>query len=267
MIKNKVVIVPIAGLCNRMRAIASGIYLSKKIGIPISIYWHKKNECLADFTELFQTIKLDDVTIQPLKLSKFYFYPDQKRNLYLPGNIRKAIFKTQIVNFNKNTGNVFDKISTNGGYITTPHSLCQHYSLNEIFKPIDKIKSSISNITDKFSSNVIGIHIRRTDNKQAIDKNSLEDFYNRMDIEIIENPNIKFYLATDSISVKEEMIAKYKEKIISYNASLSRDSVKGMQDAVIDLWCLSSTSFIIGSFYSSYSELAAELGGIKLVIL
>lgn len=48
---------------------------------------------------------------------------------------------------------------------------------------------------------------------------------------------------------------------------LSRNSVAGMVDGAIDLYCLAATRRIIGSYWNSYSEIAAELGGIDLEIV
>ena len=45
---------------------------------------------------------------------------------------------------------------------------------------------------------------------------------------------------------------------------LTRDSLDGMKMAVAELFALSRTSKIIGSYYSSYSQIAAELGNIAI---
>jgi hypothetical protein len=48
---------------------------------------------------------------------------------------------------------------------------------------------------------------------------------------------------------------------------LSRKSVGGIQDAAIDLWILSRTQKILGSYRSSFSETASEIRGIPLKII
>jgi len=45
---------------------------------------------------------------------------------------------------------------------------------------------------------------------------------------------------------------------------LERNSLEGMVFAVTELFCLSKTQKIIGSDYSSYSNIAAELGEIPV---
>ena len=46
---NTLSIIPYAGLGNRMRAIASGIYIGKKLNLSTKIYWNKTNNCNAHF--------------------------------------------------------------------------------------------------------------------------------------------------------------------------------------------------------------------------
>ena len=87
-----------------------------------------------------------------------------------------------------------------------------------------------------------------------------------MQQEIENNCTTNFFLATDDEDVKREMICRFGNKIISCNDNASRNSVEGMKFAVVDLYCLINTKKIIGSAASSYSELAAELGGIELYL-
>jgi Alpha-(1,6)-fucosyltransferase N- and catalytic domains len=266
--KTKLTLVPLSGLCNRMRAMASGVYLAKELGIPISVYWRKNKDCFAAFTDLFKPVSINQVDVKSLTWSKFYLLPDGKRNFYLPGRIRNVIFDKQITGAAETFDHrVLKQIGAGKTYLLSAYSLAKHYPLNELFKPVSEIQNQINGLKKSFSQDVIGIHIRRSDNKHSIAKNKIEDYFRFMDLEIESSQDTKFYLATDAIEVKQEMIRRYKDKIIYHPATLERTSVQGMKDAVTDLWCLSLTKRIIGSYYSSYSDLAAELGGIELIIL
>ena len=56
-------------------------------------------------------------------------------------------------------------------------------------------------------------------------------------------------------------------KIISNETrTLKRDSVDGMHDALLDLYCLSATDKLIGSYWSSFTDIAADMGKIEKVI-
>lgn len=59
----------------------------------------------------------------------------------------------------------------------------------------------------------------------------------------------------------------YGKRILTNTPPLNRDSLEGMIGAVVDLWSLSRTKKIWGSYYSSYSEMAAILGNINLEII
>jgi hypothetical protein len=89
-----------------------------------------------------------------------------------------------------------------------------------------------------------------------------------MENEIKLEPKSNFYLATDDNEVKIKLKKHFGAKILTYdNSELTRSNEKGMKDAVVDLWCLSHTSKIIGSYTSSFSAMAAEIGKINLIIL
>ena len=264
----KFTIVPKAGLANRMRAIASGIFITKSFDSQAILYWIKKSECNAAFEELFAPLQLEKISIITVGPNKFTILPPSKKNLYIFHLLRMLIYKKQINNFNKNDGNIFDLLPLHGNiYLSSCHSMAPHYPLKELFIPTKEINTSIDLVKSKFSSFVVGIHIRRTDNVQAIKKNSVDDFKSQINKLLENNPEMKFFLATDSNQVKNDLIKSYGESIIIHEAVLHRDSLQGMKDAVVDLWCLSSTKYIIGSYYSSFSELAAELGGIELIII
>ena len=85
-----------------------------------------------------------------------------------------------------------------------------------------------------------------------------------MDAEIKKNSNTRFYVASDDDDVKECLKTKYPDRIITLMDDLDRNSLEGMKFAVLDLFCLSKTKKILGSVGSSYSQIAAEIGGIEV---
>ena len=182
----EVKIIPTGGLCNRLRAIATGVAVAKKYHCPSVIYWNNSLGLKADYCELFKPIPQDDI---------------QRR--------------------------------------------------------IDEVVAG-------FSERTIGVHIRRTDNVVSIQSSPLENFTNMMDAEIKKNTNTKFYVASDDDEVKESLKSKYPNRIITLMDDTDRNSLEGMKFAVLDLFCLSKTNKIIGSVGSSYSQIAAEIGGIEV---
>lgn len=275
-----ITLVPIGGLCNRMRAIASGVYISRSLKIPLEIVWRKDSTCYAHFNDLF----IDDVffnevscennlhghdafvnknamRIRPFRFSDFYLSYSRKANLYIPGLIRNFIFDTQITGKCENLSDNVSYISGRSIYIISGYSISKHYPINDIFKPRPELMLRINELTSGFSNNTVGVHIRRGDNILAIAKNSIDDFFCLMDRKIMNNNDVNFYLATDSDEVRVLAIKRYGNRILHNNSVLSRKSLEGMKDAVVDLWSLAGCEEILGSYNSSFSDMAISLKG------
>ena len=147
------------------------------------------------------------------------------------------------------------------------HQCGPNYPLKRLFRPKPDIERRVDALFPEGAGPVIGVHIRRTDHLEAIRHTSVSRYEEVMAEEIEARPEVRFFLATDDPDIKQRMLDRFGEdRIITARTALRRDSKEGMEGAVLDLFALSRTDKIIGSYYSSYSEIAAELGGIELVI-
>lgn len=264
----KITSIATAGLGNRIRSIASAVNLAEVNNSKVLIYWRKDSDCAAEFSDLFQDIRLESASIRPLTFSKFYLSPNTFYNLSLLGVLRKGLFAKQYVDIKEIPSNfINDDTSSFEIYISSCHSFYPHFPLNLLFDPIQEIKDKINLHVSKFNKFTLGLHIRRTDNLKSIENNSILDYFKKIEREIKINPSVNFYLSTDDQIVRSLLIENFTDRIIFNNGALNRNTLEGMKNAVVDLWSLSKTSKIIGSFYSSYSEIAAELGQINLEIL
>lgn len=262
----KVSIIPRAGLCNRMRAIASGIYIAKHYCAQSTIYWNWEDGLKADFKDLFLPI---DSTISSVVENKSWKYNQYNGRKNGWKRALQALFFNQFIfAFNCNTdGDIFQKITTNKHLcLCSCHSMAKHYSMSELFHPQIEIQKRIDDITSNFTDKTIGVHIRRTDHVTAIAQSPLDKFFDLLDEEIKKDDNVSFYLATDDTEVKEEIKKRFGTRVITCDDKADRNSIDGMKFAVVDLFCLSKTQKIIGSAASSYSEIAAELGNIQLYL-
>lgn len=261
-------IVPYAGLCNRMRTISSGIFAATHINIPIFVYWNRTHDCFAHWLDLFQPIEIDGVKL--IENTNPIYKIDSIRNLHLPKVLHKFIFDQRLYGFSKNYGediiSYLNKVEGEKTLIQSCCDLCDHYPVTELFKPAKDVEDKISKIVMGFKSTTVGIHIRRSDNAQSIKSASIDDFKRKIVYEMGHNYRTNFYLATDDVDIKYNLQKEFGDLIISPELETTRSSVSGMKDAVVDLFCLSKTRKIIGSYYSSYSDMAAELGNISLEI-
>ena len=266
-----ITLVPTGGLCNRMNAILSAIAVVHKFKerYNFSIYWHKNRECYADFDELFLPIKENYMTIG--KLSKYYLIGGGKRYLYFPQTIRKFMFDASF-----NGSEVFDLDFTalmdkkKKVYIKSSNRFCPWgigRSHGKYFRPIPIIEEDITAVTEQYAPNTIGVHVRRTDNDWAIKSSPTEKYVALMKKEIEQDPSCKFYVASDDGQEKKRLRDLFGERIITHEWDLSRNSVKGMQNAVAELFCLGRTRKIIGSDHSTYSTSAAHLYDIPITIV
>jgi hypothetical protein len=258
---NHINIIPTGGLCNRMRAIASGIFLAKSLNLPTTIYWNNCHGLKANFGDLFKPIAHKDIDIIENKSWKYNI--KGKKDYYLRWFLLHH--KNNVIfNCNQLIGdNIFQKINSckhNELILISCYPMCNMEKINNLFIPTDEITEKINNITSEFSSHTIGIHIRRTDNLDAIKNSPTELFINIMENEIKKDYHTNFYLATDDSEIKNEIKDKFKNRIITYNKMVDRDSLEGMKDAVVELYALSKTKKIIGSYASSFSQTAALIG-------
>ncbi|MCR4740279.1 MAG: hypothetical protein K5886_08490 [Lachnospiraceae bacterium] len=115
--------------------------------------------------------------------------------------------------------------------------------------------------------NVIGIHVRRTDNVVSIKNSPDELFYKRMDSELAKDDSVRFFLCTDDESVERNMIKRYGEdRFILYKKVNNRSSKEGLQDALVEMMGLSKCRMIVGSKGSTFSYFANKIGKNEYVV-
>ena len=254
--------VPQAGLCNRMNAIISAFAFNIKYpNVPIKIYWVKSKDCFADFGDLFLPIDTETIKLYPLE--RFILRPAKKSNLYIPMLMRKFIYNAEYNG--SEISNLKCELWMHGKknvYLTAYNRFCllpYNDNIGNLFKPTEDIENKINEVTSKYTSNTVGIHIRRTDNLLAIKNSPIEKFYRYIDEALNED------ISSDDAKVKEDLQKRYGNRIISQNWKLERFSVQGMKDAVTELFCLARTNRIIGSTNSTYSMMAASLYDIPII--
>lgn len=113
----------------------------------------------------------------------------------------------------------------------------------------------------------IGVHIRRTDHRIAIEESDTDSFIRKID-EICEKmPSMKIFLATDDKKEEQTLRNIYGNRlIVQSNKKWGRAGSEEMKSSVIDCLCLSRCECILGSSGSSYSSFAAKYGKKELFI-
>lgn len=271
-----IILEPQGGLANRMRVIASGFRLMKESNQELEVIWNLKDELNCEYSKLFDPIIDLKITskqkrynyVKATNQNKFYKWAlaltiNKIINIdycIKEGDFSKLIWnnKIDILKISKKNKNI---------YIQTYEEFGENFNQFAKFKPVFEIQNSIDDQVQHFDKDTIGIHIRRSDNKKAIEQSPLELFVNRIEFELEINLNANFFLATDDLFTERKLKELYGKKILTYKKELTRNTNKGIIDAVVDMYCLSSTKYIYGSYWSSFSDIASRVGNIELKIL
>ena len=196
-------------------------------------------------------------------------------SLYLPSFLRRLRYTCVYENYNfRNPGNrppLVEQIAKDQPEkrvaVYSMHQCGPNFPLGRLFRPVPEIEERVQALVPEDAGPVVGVHIRRTDHAEAIKHASVERYVELTEAELRKRPDVRFYLATDDQQVKNRLLGHFgAERIITAKTALDRGSQEGMEGAVVDLFALSRTEKIFGSYYSSYSEIAAELGNIELII-
>lgn len=263
---------PYGGLANRLRVIDSSYQLAQELNQEMEVIWELSSELNCSFNKLFSipdNIRFTERTVDSIfkkskkKLRKLIL----KLGLRVPMGYDKYFIDDDVFSFKENSDLITELRKCKNIYIETVHLFYKNSESYTIFSPIEEITRSVDIIRGKFSSNTLGIHIRRTDNVLSIKYSPLSEFRKVMDAELTKDTNTKFFVATDSPDDEAELKREYPGKIITYEKEISRNSEKGIQDALVDLLCLAETNKIIGSYYSSFSDVASYMGGIELQLI
>ena len=262
----KIKIIPTGGLCNRLRAIATTIAIAKHYNCSLSIYWNNCIGLKANFADLFEPIHIEKVHL--IENTQWLYHINGTKD-YLLRKWFLRLGNEQVV-FNHSIytqGDIYQKLKSHykgNLLLISCYPMCTDYQIQNIFVPKRDLQLRIDQITSSFSKNMIGVHIRRTDNIASIKSSPIDVFVHLMQLEIEKEDTVKFYVASDEEEVKKELQDKFPGRVITLMDDTSRDSLEGMKFAVVDLFCLSKTKKILGSVASSYSQIAAEIGGIKI---
>ncbi len=262
----EVKIIPTGGLCNRMRAIASALAVAKTYGCHSTIYWNNGSGLKADFAQLFKPLARKNVAL--VENRRWLYRVDRSKDYLLRWPLMKVLFEQTVFNFSiYRGGEVYDRLAEHYAgslLLISCYPMCKNYEIRGLFVPQDDIQLRIDEVAGDFTEYTIGVHIRRTDNRVSIQSSPLESFTRMMDGEIQRCAAAKFYVASDDSEVKRTLMSRYPGRIITLMEDASRNTLEGMKFAVLDLFCLARTRKIVGSVGSSYSQIAAEIGGIDV---
>ncbi len=270
-----IVVKPIGGLANRIRVLSSSVVLANKTAKKLHVIWDSNWELNCPYYSLFQPndlFSVEEISSSRLsgRISKLTGIVYRKLGYNYPSGYKKVFMDSDIEHLMKTKFDFTSLKQYSSVYINTCYPFYTiDYKKNHLsgfFSPIPYISEEVEKISEYFNQHTVGIHIRGTDNKESKRISPVNVFIKLMEKEIKNHDQTLFFLATDDPDVESSLTGRFGKRVLTREKELSRDSVTGIQDALIDVMCLSKTKFIIGSYFSTFSGLAARLGGIELII-
>jgi len=278
---------PTLGLCNRLRALASFDALATKTKRRFQVCWEPSNGWSDEhFNDLFEN--------RYIFISNDEFEEISQRALHLNDKIKLSPKDPNRYNFKKFKPRQlfktmkFPEVSYEGG--ESLHRIVKENVINrhiwqygrsyrnkvQKLRPVKPIRKKVGNIKKKFTPMTVGVHIRRGDALQSplarmYAASSDDAFRNHMDRFIHSEPRTTFYLATDCPETEQIFRDEYGDRILRYEekAFVESDFYKpkaNQVDAMIDLYALANTPRMIGTQWSSFSKMASEIKGSRLIV-
>lgn len=280
----RLTIEPIGGLSNRLMAMDSAISFCSDNNYELHLIWPLFRGLNCKFEDLFERPDIITSISYPVEYSSNKFVSNIRVSTRKISRLvsrlkfdkildKKApeLYTDELVISNSSTkyGGLDLDPQYSDVLIRTDRRFYYNPSPYSLFKPVEIVRQYVADACKTLPlKNSFGIHIRRTDNIWSIEHSPLSMFHELVQNIIREHPESYIYLATDSPEVETEFVSKYRDKIVTYNKpSLSRNKITGLHHALVEILLLSETRGITGSYGSSFSTVAAEMGNIPIEII
>eukprot|EP00178_Gracilaria_changii_P024419 TRINITY_DN735_c0_g2_i1.p1 TRINITY_DN735_c0_g2~~TRINITY_DN735_c0_g2_i1.p1 ORF type:complete len:757 (-),score=99.13 TRINITY_DN735_c0_g2_i1:195-2465(-) len=275
------------GLGNRLRAVGSALAYAKNARRVPVIIWESDAHIAAEFDALFNT---SDLVLLNRFIPKWPFkdlhqydksWNDFKFYNYM--EMEEGSTKGELIK-NEPSKHLYYK----GAYIMEAPEYSWWEADNEQLRnlqPIAMVQDQLTKLESQGLANAIGVHIRnRTLEKDIKNVDFNQEYgteaastmehwrsmssYNTFMTEMQrildeEDKDVKFYVATDTFEILALMSEKFPGKILRTERECDDRDSECVKYAVIDMYALSKTKRLLGSNWSSYTEMAERLGGLK----
>ena len=253
------------GLCNRMRTLASAIGYAKETNRELRVCWPT--------TPFLQTYPL----WQWRNWTKWGRFPAEHR-------FEAALRDLWDVQLNEVSWVEWTSFVNSSGSIESefpPRLDCSDellhlHTCHEFFAGLSKtpreyyeelvpqrvITSAVQKQISILGSSrpLFGIHVRSFAAHEAtVAKSPLEWFVTRIEALHSQFPEARFYLVTDSAPVSEQLHRQFPGLLCEQDRCSGYNTRPAIQKALTDVYVLSTTDYILGSYFSSMSYMSATL--------
>lgn len=275
------------GLGNRLRALGSALAFARNAKRVPVIIWEGDAHIAADLGALFDISGFIVMTkfSQAWPFSEVHKY-DQSWlhfDFYNYMEMEDGAKKGELI-VNDPSKHLYYK----GAYVMEAPDFSWWEADNEELrklKPVKMVQNHLDELEKQKLSSAIGVHIRNRTLAADIANVDFVEEYGSEAVATMEHwrsqssylafvaemkrimkdddPNARFYIASDTYEVIAIMEKKFPGKILSTKRSCDDRDSNCVKYAVIDMYALSRTKQLLGSNWSSYTELVERLGGLK----
>jgi len=247
-----------SGLANRMRAWITTSAFAEYLNVPYIMKWRPDDACgKTMFENLFEIP-------ENMQYETGRRYQPNATTLWIKKNYPNNNFHGRFIegNYDLSTKQFQEIVNKQKRHI----------------KPLPFIQKQIDEYSKQLNmKNCIGLHIRRTDLKEQ-DKTPDWWFDREIQKEINNNPNIKFFLATDNKWTEEKFMMKYSEYMVKTKRTFSdefedeiypggdRKRHSPTEEGLIDMLLLGDCIKVYGCHGSSFGRFGAWYGSKKFII-
>jgi hypothetical protein len=239
------------GLCNRLRVLLSAIGFSEMTGRKLRVCWPVWGQ---DAQRPFEAA-LSDLWIHPYRevsIADWYtmhghpgaveasFPPD-------PGSTARVLYLETLLSF-------FEGLPEGpAGYLSR---------LRLVPALEDRVERFAAAHFD--ARPCFGVHVRSHKAHRQTSEHSPADWFERRMEELgRQYPAARFFLSCDSGEVSARFHRRFGDRVCELCTPPGYNTVDGIQKGVVDLYLLARTDYILGSHYSSFSEMASWMQGEK----
>jgi hypothetical protein len=213
-------LIPIGGLCNRLRTIFSHLEWCRTTGNGeiLNVYWYIDPACFILFSSLFQLEGLKEVGLV----------------IHEPGLPQRPPAMPNTI------------IRTCSVHRDVPLAAWGALAVR-LLQPVSVIQGRIDAILTNIQGDFTALHIRRTDHNSNYDQDAVFVEYAGL-----EGP---VYAATDNprsmVTLKKALGSR-----LHYNGRFAQSGIRltEVADAVVDLWVCATATRFRGTYYSSFSD-------------
>jgi hypothetical protein len=266
-----------------MRALDSALALGRAASVPVKVVWKLNTELYCPLNELFEPIpgieSVDDRVETSMPLSTVAIEHSRKMAKRLKPLVSFVKKMRQVRSAVRNSGSKvrFLERPDTLFYADKPDALVRLATEYDLvidtherffrddedyrgFRPTAEIRKRVEGYS-LTEGNVIGVHIRRGDSKPSWIYSPTRSYIESMRSKCEADPSTRFFVASDSAEAEDVLEREFPGRIIRQpKKSYARDDPEGIKHAMVDLYCFASCRYFIGSYWSSFTDAAIEIG-------